>query len=38
LHGRYICIARAPKCPECFIRDLCEYRDKTPGAQLVPLA
>ena len=38
LHGRYICVARAPKCPECFIRDLCEYRDKTPGAQMVPLA
>jgi len=38
LHGRYICVARTPKCPECFIRDLCEYKDKTPGAQLVPLA
>jgi len=32
LHGRYICIARKPRCPECFIRDLCEYRFKTPGA------
>src|SRR5688572_8830341 len=31
LHGRYVCIARKPKCPECVIRDLCEYRDKTPG-------
>ena len=32
LHGRYVCIARKPKCPECIIRDLCEYRDKTtPG-------
>jgi endonuclease-3 len=29
LHGRYVCIARKPKCPECIIRDLCEYRDKT---------
>jgi endonuclease-3 len=29
LHGRYICIARKPGCPECLIRDLCEYRDKT---------
>src|SRR5690349_11397309 len=28
LHGRYICIARAPRCPECFIRDLCEYKGK----------
>ena len=31
LHGRYVCIARKPKCPECFIRDLCEYRHKTAG-------
>ena len=30
LHGRYVCIARKPKCPECLIRDLCEYRHKTP--------
>jgi endonuclease-3 len=29
LHGRYVCVARKPKCPECIIRDLCEYRDKT---------
>jgi len=29
LHGRYICIARKPGCPECIIRDLCEYRPKT---------
>ncbi len=31
LHGRYTCIARKPKCPVCIIRDLCEYRHKTPG-------
>jgi len=31
LHGRYICVARKPKCPQCGIADLCEYRDKTPG-------
>jgi len=30
LHGRYVCVARTPKCPECIIRDLCEYRHKTP--------
>ncbi len=30
LHGRYICVARKPKCPECPIRDLCEYKHKTP--------
>ena len=29
LHGRYICIARKPGCPECLIHDLCEYRNKT---------
>lgn len=31
LHGRYVCVARKPKCPECVIRDLCLYEDKTPG-------
>jgi endonuclease-3 len=31
LHGRYTCIARRPKCPECAIRDLCEFRHKTTG-------
>jgi endonuclease-3 len=30
LHGRYTCIARKPKCPDCVIRDLCEFTDKTP--------
>ena len=29
LHGRYVCLARSPRCPECVIRDLCEYRHKT---------
>ena len=29
LHGRYVCVARAPKCGECLIRDLCEFRQKT---------
>jgi endonuclease III len=28
LHGRYVCIARKPKCSECVIRDLCEYKAK----------
>jgi endonuclease III len=31
LHGRYVCVARTPKCPECIIRDLCEYKHKTPA-------
>ncbi len=29
LHGRYVCVARKPKCPECIIKDLCEYPNKT---------
>jgi endonuclease III len=29
LHGRYTCIARKPKCPQCIIADLCEYKHKT---------
>ena len=28
LHGRYVCQARKPKCRECVINDLCEYKDK----------
>ena len=28
LHGRYVCMARKPKCAECIIHDLCEYKDK----------
>jgi endonuclease-3 len=32
LHGRYVCVARKPRCPDCLIRDLCVYPDKTrPG-------
>jgi endonuclease-3 len=29
LHGRYICKARKPACPECAIIDYCEYKAKT---------
>lgn len=28
LHGRYTCTARNPKCGECCIVDLCEFKDK----------
>jgi endonuclease III len=38
LHGRYTCVARGPKCPECAIRDLCEFRGKTKSpAPVSPL-
>jgi len=29
LHGRYVCLARKPRCPACAIRDLCDFRPKT---------
>ena len=29
LHGRYVCKARKPDCPQCVIRDLCRYDSKT---------
>jgi endonuclease-3 len=35
LHGRYICTARKPRCPDCIIRDLCEYKAKTPAPRTV---
>jgi endonuclease III len=30
LHGRYICKARAPRCPSCPIARWCEFEHKTP--------
>ena len=33
LHGRYTCKARKPECPQCVIRDLCEFRGKTLEAE-----
>jgi endonuclease III len=32
LHGRYVCVARKPKCPVCVIADICRYKDKTEPA------
>jgi endonuclease-3 len=29
LHGRYVCVARKPKCAVCVVRDLCAYPAKT---------
>ena len=38
LHGRYICLARRPRCGDCPLVDLCEYKDKTPTATRSPEA
>jgi endonuclease III len=38
LHGRYTCVARLPKCPECPVADLCRYKAKSvlsPEGKLV---
>ena len=29
LHGRYVCVARKPRCCDCFLYDLCEFKEKT---------
>ncbi len=28
-HGRKVCVARKPKCPECKLLDICPYKEKT---------
>jgi endonuclease III len=35
LHGRYVCKARKPECPDCVVADLCRYGDKTPPAEMI---
>ena len=36
LHGRYTCTARSPKCGECCMVDLCEYKHKVmPNVHLM---
>ncbi|MBL1408178.1 endonuclease III [Sphingobacterium faecale] len=35
LHGRYICLARTPKCDQCPITYFCKYFEKTKKAQLI---
>lgn len=30
-HGRRVCLAKNPRCPQCAIRTLCRYREKTEG-------
>ena len=34
LHGRYVCKARKPDCPECVVADLCRYGAKTAPAEM----
>lgn len=36
LHGRYTCTARNPKCSECVIAHVCEYKNKTNRAAVQP--
>ncbi len=35
LHGRYVCVARNPKCATCPVSDLCPSRPKVPRAKTV---
>jgi endonuclease III len=35
LHGRYVCKARKPECPDCVVADLCRYGAKTGPAELI---
>ncbi|MDH5707858.1 MAG: endonuclease III [Hylemonella sp.] len=30
LHGRYVCVARKPKCWECSVAAYCDFKPKTP--------
>ena len=30
-HGRYICVARKPRCWECAVHTMCSYKPKTPA-------
>ena len=32
LHGRYVCLARNPKCRECGIQEICRYYKKEKGS------
>ena len=36
LHGRYICVARKPRCPDCIVTDLCRFTPKTQPAGETP--
>src|SRR5205085_7900502 len=36
LHGRYVCVARRPKCEICGIRNYCRYFEKVVSKQILP--
>ena len=36
-HGRRVCLARKPRCPDCVLADVCPYPDKTPATPPRPL-
>ena len=38
LHGRYVCIARTPRCWECAVSSYCSFKFKTPANQALPLS
>ena len=31
LHGRYVCLARSPRCTDCAVARWCDFTDKTAG-------
>jgi endonuclease-3 len=31
LHGRHVCVARKPRCPQCPVAQWCAFKDKTPA-------
>jgi len=31
LHGRYVCVARKPRCWECSVASTCDFKPKTPA-------
>ncbi len=31
LHGRYVCVARTPRCWDCAVAKYCDYKPKTPA-------
>ena len=35
LHGRYVCKARKPECPDCVVASLCRYGAKTGPAEMI---